>query len=109
MTNENTDLERRAFLLGRLTAGGSEPPAEHHISSLVVHAMPDAVDRVSAELTALPGLELHAHDPCGKLILTLETADEAAIVERLNAIYGIRGVLSAALVFHHIEQIPTRG
>jgi nitrate reductase NapD len=64
---------------------------------------------VSAELAALPGVEIHAHDPSGKLILTLETADEAAIVERLNAIYGIRGVLSAALVFHHIEQITTRG
>jgi len=109
MTTENTDLQRRAFLLGRLAAGGSEPPAEHHISSLVVHAMPDAVDGVSAALTALPGLEIHAADRSGKLILTLETVDEAEIVERLNAIYGIRGVLSAALVFHHIEHITTRG
>jgi nitrate reductase NapD len=105
MTSDNIDLERRAFLLGRTKTGASQPPAEHHISSLVVHAMPDMLDRVSAELTALPGVEIHAQDPSGKLILTLETADEAVIVEHMNAIYGIRGVLSAALVFHHIEQI----
>ena len=105
MTSDNIDLERRAFLLGRAKAGASQPPAEHHISSLVVHAMPDALDHVSAKLTALPGIEIHAQDPSGKLILTLETDYEAVIVEHMNAIYGIRGVLSAALVFHHIEQI----
>jgi periplasmic nitrate reductase NapD len=106
MTSENIDRERRAFLLGRATAaGGAQSPAEHHISSLVVHAMPDTLDHVSAELTALPGIEIHAQDPSGKLILTLETDHEAVIVEHINAIYGIRGVLSAALVFHHIEQI----
>jgi periplasmic nitrate reductase NapD len=110
MTSELTDADRRAFLLGRLrTGGGSEPPAEHHISSLVVHALPDMLDRVSAALAALDGIEIHARDPKGKLILTLETADDATIVERLNDIHGIRGVLSAALVFHHFEQTTTQG
>lgn len=109
MTRENTDLGRRAFLLGRFPAGAGSSQPEHHISSLLIHAMPDAAEHVCAALAALDGIEIHARDPSGKLILTLETADEAAIVERLNAIYGIRGVLSAALVFHHIEQITTRG
>ena len=109
MTSERTDADRRAFLLGRLRTGSAEPPAEHHISSLVVHALPETLDQVSAALSALEGIEIHARDPRGKLILTLETADDATIVERLNDIYGIRGVLSAALVFHHFEQTTTRG
>lgn len=109
MTSENTDLERRAFLLGRLTPGGESPHPEHHISSLVVHALPTAAEHVCTELVALDGVEIHARDPSGKLILTLETADESAIVERLNVIYGIRGVLSASLVFHHFENTTTRG
>jgi nitrate reductase NapD len=105
----NTDLERRAFLLGQLRAEESEAPVEHHISSLVVHALPAAAAAVCDALAALDGVEIHARDPSGKLILTLETTDDATIVERLNAIYGISGVLSAALVFHHFEQTTTRG
>jgi periplasmic nitrate reductase NapD len=54
----------------------------------------------------LEGIEIHARDPSGKLILTLETADDATIVERLNDIHGIRGVLSATSVF---EQITGQG
>jgi nitrate reductase NapD len=105
----DTDLERRAFLLGHLRADNSEAAAEHHISSLVVHALPTAADAVCEALAAFDGIEIHARDPSGKLILTLETADDATIVERLNAIYGIPGVLSAALVFHHFEQTTTQG
>jgi periplasmic nitrate reductase NapD len=105
----DTDPERRAFLLGQLRTEAPDPPAEHHISSLVVHALPGAADAVCDALAALDGIEIHARDPSGKLILTLETADDAAIVETLNAIYGISGVLSAALVFHHFEQTTTRG
>ena len=109
MTKEKTDPTRRAFLLGRLETEPHESPAEHHISSLVVHALPDTADRVSEALAALGGIEIHARDPSGKLILTLETSDDATIVERLNEIHEIPGVLSAALVFHHFEQTNTRG
>jgi nitrate reductase NapD len=109
MTSDLTDADRRAFLLGRLQTEASEPSGEHHISSLVVHALPGMLDQVSAALTGLEGVEIHARDPNGKLILTLETADDATIVERLNDIHGIRGVLSAALVFHHFEQTTTQG
>ncbi len=109
MMTDDTDPGRRAFLLGRLGAGAEEAPAEHHISSMVVHALPDAADAVVEALAALDGIEIHARDPNGKLILTLETADDATIVERLNAIHTIPGVLSAALVFHHFEQTTTRG
>jgi periplasmic nitrate reductase NapD len=39
-------------------------------------------------------------------VVTLETASEADIVTRLNDISLLPGVLSAALVFHHVETQP---
>jgi len=36
-------------------------------------------------------------------VITLETASEAEIVTRLNENSLLPGVLSAALVFHHVE------
>ena len=51
--------------------------------------------------TAL-GVETHA-EAAGKLVVTLETDNEADIVTRLNEISLLSGVMSAALVFHHYE------
>jgi nitrate reductase NapD len=101
--NGSIDQTRRSFLLGRLT---EETPAgaEQHICSLVVHSLPEKTDAVCEALATLECVEIHARDPSGKLILVLETADDSEVVERLNAIQSIPGVLSVALVFHHFEQ-----
>jgi nitrate reductase NapD len=97
---ETFDPSRRELLFGSAVA----PAAEVHVCSLVVHAWPERLDAVSDALRALPGAELHGHDPVGKLIVTLETATEAEIVTTMNAIGDIEGVLSTSLVFHHYEQ-----
>lgn len=78
------------------------PPAEEHISSLVVHCLPEQAEGVVARLRALPAAEASVAAP-GKLVVVLETASEADIVERLNHIQLLPGVLAATLVFHHHE------
>lgn len=89
---------RRQVLTGRVI-----PPApEAHVSSLVVHVRPENADAARAALLAMPGVEIHA-ESSGKMVVTLETANEAEIVERLHEISRLDGVMSAALVFHHIE------
>ena len=80
-------------------------PDESHISSLVVHSRRDRAAVVAARLRAVPGVEVHGGVECGRLVVTLETASEAEIVERLDAIQHLDGVLAAALVFHHWEPI----
>lgn len=90
---------RRQVLTGRVV-----PPAaaEAHVSSLVVHVRPENVDGARAALLAMPGVEIHA-EASGKMVVTLETANETEIVERLHEISRLDGVMSAALVFHHNE------
>lgn len=101
--NSSIDQTRRSLLLGRPTEI-APADAEQHISSLVVHSWPENTDAVCDALAALENVEIHARDPSGKLILVLETDNDGEVVERLNTIQSIPGVLSVALVFHHFEQ-----
>ena len=80
-------------------------PAELHISSLLVHARPSALAEVHAAVAALDGVEVHGASPQGKIVVTLETASEGDIVERLTAIRELAGVLSTVLVFHQVESL----
>lgn len=74
-----------------------------HISSLLVTAHPDRLGQVAADITAMDIAEVaHAND-AGKIIVTLETPDESAIVQALTDIQLIKGVVSAALVYHLAE------
>ncbi len=81
-----------------------------HVSSLVVQARPDRLDEIADAITSR-GADIPASDPCGKLVVVLETDNEAKIADFLNEIAVLDGVLSANLVFHHIDDeaqdIPT--
>lgn len=97
MTQDLT-LSRRQILRGQM-APPSSP--ETHICSLVVHCRPDREAGIRAAIAALPGAEIHSSG--AKLVVTLETASDAEVVERMNGISLLDGVLSAALVYHHVE------
>lgn len=78
---------------------------ETHISSIVVHARPEATGAIRDTIEALPGMEVHAVSPLGKMIVTLETDSEADIVTNLNTISLLDGVYAATLVFHSVEDL----
>ena len=74
-----------------------------HIAGLAVLTRSERFAEVRAELAALPGAEVPAADPGGKLVVVLETADEAAILSAIQQIQAISGVLAVNLVYHHCE------
>lgn len=80
-----------------------QPVAEWHIASLVVHARPSRVRAIEQAVNALDGAEVRADDGRGKLVVLLETADEAQMLSRFRDIEHIEGVLGVALVFHQID------
>lgn len=83
-------------------------PEESHVSSLIVHVQHDRVNALRAKISGMPGAEIHAVER-GKMIVTLETANEGEIVARLNEISLCDGVMSAALVYHHVERANQAG
>ena len=77
--------------------------AECHIVSLIVYARYEQRDAIAVELNRIEGLEIHAIDPTGKFIVTLETDSEADILDCIGRIQSIMGVLGANLVYHQID------
>lgn len=73
-----------------------------HIASLLVHARPEFFEQVKANLRLLPDLELHQESPLGKLVVVIEAEHESQILQRIDQITYLPGVLNAALVYHEI-------
>jgi periplasmic nitrate reductase NapD len=54
----------------------------------------------------MPGAEVHVEGQ-GKMVVTVEGPNEGFIADRMTAMHLLDGVLSAVLVFHHVE--PAEG
>lgn len=78
---------------------------EYHVTSLVVHAAPNAVTQVRNEIDALIGADIHAVTDEGKFVVTLEGETQASILDNVEAINALSGVLSSSLVYHQVEPI----
>ncbi len=79
--------------------------AELHIASLVVHVAPRRVAGVAKMVSGLPGAEVHASSPNGKLVVTLEAASAEAMIQRVADIQRMDDVLSAALVYQCADSL----
>ena len=80
-----------------------------HVSSLLLRAQPDQVADIIEHIEAMEGAEAPVTDPSGKIIVTLETDSEAAIVAQLNTLSLLDGVVSAALVYHETMPLHVQG
>lgn len=74
-----------------------------NIAGVLVHARSDSSEQVAASLGRIPGLEIHARTEDHRFIVTIEEHDQAIISNTLLKLYGIKGVLSAAMVYQHCE------
>ncbi len=88
---------RRDILKGRITS------KNHHIASVLVQAWPNKIPAIESELTRLAGVESHGSSETGKLILTLEAENDAGLVETMDHIQMVEGVVNVSLVYHHME------
>ena len=73
-----------------------------HIASLVVLARPEMFDGVKANLPLHDGLELHQESAAGKLVVVLEAVHEDQILQCIDQINNLPGVLNAALIYHEL-------
>ena len=80
----------------------TQKDAPVHISSLIVHVHPEAMSDVRTRIVSLGG-EISAEDPAGKLVVVVETQDEAGVTGFADALRNLHGVILANLVFHSID------
>lgn len=81
-------------------------PQSVQIASLIIHTRPELLEAVKANLMRLPNLEVHQQSAQGKLVVVLEAEHEASILDNLNAIQNLPGVLNAVLIYHEIVESP---
>jgi nitrate reductase NapD len=73
------------------------------IAGMLVHASPERLGTVQMQLAQLPGVEIHAVTPEGKLVVTVDESEEQVKGESVMRLYDIDGVLSASMIYHHFE------
>lgn len=76
-----------------------------NIIGILVAAHPERCEPVRAQLGAIAGVEVHAVTPEGRMVVTVERPDDDEMTAAFDAITRLPGVLSAALVYHHDEEI----
>ena len=104
--HDRIDQGRRDLLRGRVAANqAGAPEPEAHIASLLVQARPDELAAVIEKIGRLPGAEVHDSTRRGKVLVTLESDSQGQIADGLNRIQNIRGVISAALVYHQVDAL----
>jgi len=74
-----------------------------HISSLVVHCLPEDLSKVQEKVGNIDNVEVCVSDPKGKFVALLETDSEKDILSTISVIQGIDSVLNAAMVYHEID------
>ena len=74
-----------------------------NITSLVLRIRPETQAAAQRALLALPGVECHQMSEDGRLIVTVEDADGAAMSDTLIAIHRVPEVLAAALAYEYSD------
>ena len=73
------------------------------VASLVVRTRPDRVDPLRADIGALPGAEVHAVQPDGRLIVTVDDSDGASPAESIVKVHNLGGVIGVSLVYEYCD------
>lgn len=76
--------------------------AELHIASFVVQHRPEAAAALAQRLASAAGMELARRGDTRSVVLC-EGEDQYAILDRIEELRALPGVLNATLVYHHAE------
>jgi len=73
------------------------------ICSLVVYSKPENTPSVEAAVAGMEAVEIHATDPAGKLVVTVDHPDRSFCSEQIMKFHSVPGVINTALVYEYTE------
>jgi nitrate reductase NapD len=103
-TTNSHKVDRRKFINGRWLPDADNAHHLTEIASILVQARPERLDAAAHAIEALPGTQIYARDPKGKLVVVIEASDVGNIGTTLNTISGLPDVVTAALVFQGTDE-----
>ncbi len=74
-----------------------------NISSAIVYVIPGRMDEACSALVQLPGVEIHARSPEGKVVVTIEDSDTSLASATYIALHDVPGVMSVAMVYQYSD------
>jgi len=74
-----------------------------NICGVLVHALPDQIEQVQQNLLQYDGLEIHNVGEDGRIIVTIDHPQRRQMIDTINQLSSVEGVLSAAMVYQHTE------
>ena len=80
---------------------------EVHFTSIVVQVQPDHAEKIQNAILEMSSAEVYGEGNRGKLIVGFETVDLGEVTENISTIQAMTGVVSAVLVYHHIDDDET--
>jgi nitrate reductase NapD len=73
------------------------------ISGLVLQTTPERMQDVRQSLERLAAVEIHAATEDGRLVITVDEADDEQAAQIIAEFSNIAGVLSTSLAYNHFE------
>ena len=77
--------------------------SELHIASFVAYARPEAADAVARAIAAAGVAEVARRDERGRLVVLVEATTAARVLDTMDAIRALDGVLAVHLAYQHAE------
>jgi nitrate reductase NapD len=74
-----------------------------NISSAIVQIVPARLDETCAALSEMPGVEVHARSPEGKVVVIIEDSDTTLATNTYVALHDVKGVMSVAMVYQYSD------
>ena len=94
---------RRDFLTGRVRPADEAPMNEIHIASCVAYTRPEAVEPVVRAIHGTRLAEVPRHDGSGRLVVLIERRSTAEVLDVIDAIRALEGVIAVHLAYQHAE------
>ncbi len=73
------------------------------ICSLVIYSKPENLASVQTEVAGIEAVEIHATDPSGKLVVTIDHPERAYCSDTIMSFHNISGVINTTLVYEYTE------
>lgn len=75
-----------------------------NISGIVVQAHPENLAALQAQIAALAGAEVHAAQPDGRMVITVEDTPDAVPSETIMKVQLLPGVLGTAMIYNYCDE-----
>jgi periplasmic nitrate reductase NapD len=78
---------------------------ESHISSFIVLCRAEKHQAVEQELQQHADIEVHGSDEQGKFVVVTEAKHQGIIMDRIDLITAIDGVINTSMVYHQVAAL----